>query len=93
MVMMIFHLEGNIFWNNNFKAMIDISKEKVKIECPACGAKVEATLREVAFGVSIICKCGQKIRIEDKDGSTSRGIKDVNRAFSDLEKAFKKIGK
>jgi hypothetical protein len=73
--------------------MIDISKQKVKIDCPECKSKVEVTMQQVADEKTVVCRCGQKIKLQDKDNSAKNGIKNMNKAFDDLNKTLKNFGK
>jgi predicted Zn finger-like uncharacterized protein len=74
--------------------MLDISKQKVQIPCPNCQAKVTVTLKQVSNEETVKCNsCQVDINLIDNKKSAEKGIKDINKAFSDLEKAFKKFGK
>jgi len=73
--------------------MVDIGKQKVKIPCPNCDRKIEVSLDQVSMQQAVICSCGTKIELKDKNGSAKKGIHDINKAFSDLKKTLKKIGK
>ncbi|MCK4662801.1 MAG: hypothetical protein KAT68_08050 [Bacteroidales bacterium] len=73
--------------------MIDISKQKVKIDCPKCKSKLEVTMKQVADEATITCRCGQEIKLQDKNNSAKKVIKDINKAFDDLKKVLKSFGK
>jgi transcription elongation factor Elf1 len=73
--------------------MIDISKQKVKIDCPACNSEIEVTMQQVADEMTLVCHCGQKIKLQDKDNSAKNGIKNFNKTFDDLNKTLKNFGK
>lgn len=73
--------------------MFDLSKEKITIGCPTCNRKHQVTLQQVANGATVKCSCNTNIKLQDKGGSTRRGIGNVNSAFKKLESTFKKFGK
>lgn len=50
-----------------------------------------ATLGDVANGASLICVgCLRTIQLIDAEGDTKRAIDEVDQAFNDLGKAFKR---
>lgn len=73
--------------------MIDISKQTVKLDCPECKRGITVSLKQVADEATVKCFCGQSIKLNDKEGSAKKSIRDINKSFTDLEKAFKKLGK
>jgi len=73
--------------------MIDLGKEKIEITCSDCNRKIMVTLEQVAKQQTITCSCGTKIELKDKNGSARKSIQDMNKAFSDLEKSLKNLGK
>ena len=70
---------------------MDISKQKIKIDCSSCKSTNEVTLKQVADESTISCKCGQTIKLNDKDGSAKKAINDLNKAFDDLDNSLKGI--
>jgi len=72
---------------------MDISNTKIDISCPGCKRKRSVSLNDISNGKTVKCICGQMIKLVDKGHSMQRGIKDLNKAFSSLEKSFKKLGK
>lgn len=72
--------------------MIDLSKEKVKIDCPECKRSITVLIKQIADEALVKCSCGQEIQLKDENGTNKKAIKDVNKAFKDLENAFKKLG-
>lgn len=72
--------------------MIDISKQTVSLDCPECSRSIKVSLKQVANEALIRCNCGQEIQLQDSKGSNQKAIRDVNKSFKDLEKAFKKLG-
>lgn len=73
--------------------MIDISKQTVELECPECNRTIKVTLKQVAEEVKVTCYCRQSIQLKDDNGSAKKSIKEINKSFNDLEKAFKNLGK
>jgi predicted Zn finger-like uncharacterized protein len=74
--------------------MIDLNKQKLDIECPNCSRKLQVTLEQVAKEVSVNCpSCRQGIKLVDKGKSTASGMKNLNKAFSDLDKSLKNLFK
>ena len=70
-----------------------IGAVKIDINCPVCKKKQSVSLNDVSKGKHVKCACGQTIVLVDKDHSAQKGVKDLNNAFSNLEKSFKKFGK
>lgn len=73
--------------------MFDLSKQKITVTCTNCKRTHSATLNDVIKNRVIDCACGTNIRLEESNGSVSKGVKDVNKSFKDLENTIKKIGK
>lgn len=74
--------------------MIDISKQKINLNCPGCNYKITVNLAQVSREEVVICSnCKQEIKLKDSKGSTRKGIRDINKAFDDLEKTIKSFGK
>ena len=73
--------------------MIDISKHEIEAACQTCGHKNTITLAQVNREEMITCRCGQRIQLTDNDGSSKKATQDINRAFKDLERTFKKLGR
>lgn len=72
--------------------MIDLSKEKVKIDCPECKRSIAVSIKQIADEALVKCSCGQQIRLIDEKRTNKKAIRDVNKAFKDLENEFKKLG-
>ncbi len=72
---------------------MDISKQKIEIDCSNCKSIIEVTLKQVADESTISCKCGQKIKLSDKDGSAKKSIKELNKALEDLDNSLKGLFK
>lgn len=73
--------------------MIDISKQKIQIDCTDCKSKVEVTLQQIADKKTVVCRCGQKIKLQDKNNSSRNSIKNINKAVDDFNKTLKNFGK
>lgn len=73
--------------------MVDISKQKVSINCPECKRAITVSMKQVADEVTLKCSCGQGIKLTDSNGSAKKAIRDINKSFKDLENTFKKLGR
>ena len=72
---------------------MDIEGAEITFSCPDCGFTNTATLNDAINGSSIICVgCLKTIQLVDGDGETKRAVDEVNQAFNDLGKAFKRNG-
>lgn len=70
---------------------MNVEGAQIDFLCPKCGFINSATLRDVINGASLICVgCLITIHLTDGDGETKRAADEVNRAFNDLGKAFKR---
>ena len=66
---------------------------EISFNCPDCGFINTATVNDAINGSSIICVgCLKTIQLVDGDSDTKRAVYEVNQAFNDLGKAFKKHG-
>jgi len=72
--------------------MIDLSKEKIKIDCPKCKRSITVSIKQIADEALVKCSCGREIQLIDDNRTNKKAIKDVNKAFKDLENVFKKLG-
>lgn len=72
--------------------MFDLGKEKIDVKCD-CGRKHIATLHDAINRKIIRCSCGNTIELTDSNNSVKKGVSDINKAFSDLENSFKKLGR
>lgn len=72
---------------------MDIEEAEINFNCPDCGFINTATLSDAINGSSIICVgCLKTIQLVDGNSETKRAVDEVNQAFNDLGKAFKKHG-
>ena len=70
---------------------MDIEKAQINFNCPDCEFINTAAISDFVNGASIICVgCLQTIQLGDSDGDTERGINEVEQAFNDLGKAFRR---
>ena len=70
---------------------MDIEKTQIDFTCPGCGFINVATLEDAVNGASLICVgCLKTIQLVDGDGETKRAVDEVNQAFNDLGKVFKR---
>lgn len=72
--------------------MFDLGNQKITVKC-GCGRNHSATLKDVSNRRNIRCGCGTTIQLSDSGGSVRKGVSNVNKSISDLEKMFKKLGK
>lgn len=74
--------------------MIDLNKQTVNGNCPKCNKQFTVTLGQVSKQEIIKCSsCKEEIKLIDNNGSTQKGIKDINKSFKELERTFKKLGR
>jgi len=74
--------------------MIDISKQRVDINCSECNAKVTITMGQVSKQETVSCnKCRQKIKLVDSNGSARKGVSDMNKALDKLNRTLKGFGR
>jgi DNA-directed RNA polymerase subunit RPC12/RpoP len=73
--------------------VVNVDTWKIPVQCPKCGTKNEVTLGQIKRGATIQCVvCATKINLKDKNGSVTKGTKEVQEAIDSLEKTVKKIG-
>jgi predicted Zn finger-like uncharacterized protein len=58
--------------------MINLGKEKVKIDCPECKRSITITIKQIADEVLVKCSCGQEIQLIDEKGTNKNRIRDVS---------------
>lgn len=73
--------------------MIDICKQTVAAKCPTCKRSITVTLKQVVEEVMITCTCGQKVQLQDKNGTNRQAIQKINKSLADLNNTFKKFGR
>lgn len=74
--------------------MLDISKEKVNINCPSCNGIIKVTLSQAANEETIVCtSCQSDIHLQDNNNSVKKSIKNVNQGFKNLEKTLKSLNR
>ena len=74
--------------------MFNISQQTIDIECLKCDTKNTVTLKQVKDQETIKCtSCKKNITLIDKDNSTKKSIRDINKAFKSIENTIRKIGK
>jgi len=72
--------------------MINLNKHKIDGNCPSCNRVFTITLGQVSNQETITCKsCNEEINLIDNNGTTKKGLKDINKAFTDLDKSFKNL--
>lgn len=70
---------------------MNIQEAQIDFTCPECSFMNSGTLEDVTNGASLICVgCLKTIQLIDGDGETKCAVDEVNQAFNDLGKAFKR---
>lgn len=73
---------------------VKVDSWEVNIPCPKCKAQNKVSLSQIKREETIKCRsCGVSIKLQDKDGSAKKATRDAQRAFDDLERALRQIGK
>lgn len=73
--------------------MINFGNNKIDIPCPHCKRALKVTFNQVTRGDSLHCTCGAQINLSDDGGSIRKGVSDINKSLSSLERTIKKIGR
>ncbi|WP_407692702.1 MJ0042-type zinc finger domain-containing protein [Reichenbachiella carrageenanivorans] len=74
--------------------MIDIGKQKIDMKCPNCRRSIKISLDQVSRQQIVRCNsCSQDIQLQDSRGSAKKGVREMNKAFKDLERTLKSFGK
>jgi Zn finger protein HypA/HybF involved in hydrogenase expression len=69
--------------------MMDLNEVEIDLKCPKCNFLQKVKMRQVSNEEKVICpNCKTEIQLKDKDGSTKKGIKNVNNAFNELQKTI-----
>jgi len=72
---------------------MDISQSVIDVTCPKCKVGISASLKQVVQQETIVCfACCSKIELVDKDGSTKKATRDINKSIQNLKNTIKKIG-
>lgn len=73
---------------------MDISQSKVDVPCPKCEADINVSLKKIEQQETVTCTaCSSKIDLVDKDGSSKKVVRDVNKSLKSLTDTIKKFGK
>jgi hypothetical protein len=62
----------------------------IPIPCPGCGRKTEKTIGWLKDNRQFTCECGAVINLQSDD--FREGIGKADKAWSELERAIKKLG-
>ena len=69
---------------------LDLNREKIDFDCD-CGATVTSTIGEIRRSPTLTCpKCGVTIQVEGSD--VDRGVRNIDRAFGEMDRAIRRIG-
>lgn len=72
--------------------IINLDNAEIKFSCPKCRFENKVTLKQIENEEIIICSgCHEKIKLIDKDASTKRSLKNINKSIKDLHMQIKKI--
>ena len=70
--------------------MFDLGKEQIEVECD-CGVTHTANFQDAIDKKIIRCRCGTNIQLNDDNGSVSRSVSELNKAFKDLDDTLKSL--
>lgn len=66
---------------------INLDRERIYIQCPACNFWSRPFLRQIRSRDTIICGgCKANLRLDDHLGSFRKAQREVNRAIEELER-------
>jgi predicted Zn finger-like uncharacterized protein len=72
----------------------DPEKKTTNVACPKCKAPFTVTLAQIQREETVTCKsCQTNMKLRDKDGSTSKAVTDINKAFDELRRAIEDLGR
>ena len=73
---------------------LDLDNIEIGFKCPKCGFSNKVRLKQVRLGQVIICSgCYENIKLVDKDASTQKSIKKIEKSFEDLERTINRINR
>jgi transposase-like protein len=73
--------------------MIDLRKQVVDINCPACNFQNQITLKQAQIRSIIICRgCKSNIQLQDYFNTVRKALKSIRRELKGLEKAIENFG-
>ncbi len=69
---------------------LDLDREKIALDCD-CGATGTSTIGELRRSPTLTCpKCGATIQVNG--GDVDRGVRNIDRAFGEMDRAIRRIG-
>ena len=73
--------------------MINLDRFFIDVECPRCRYPMDVQMLDVRLQARVFCpNCKVAIQLVDHEGSTEVGLRKVDRALSDLEREWRKLG-
>jgi len=67
--------------------MSNLGESEFDFECPNCNKKNKVTLKQVERQETIVCiGCKSRIKLEDKDGSMRKALKEIDDSINNLFK-------
>jgi hypothetical protein len=68
-----------------------LDSSPLEFECPECGAKVKTTIGRARRSPTVRCMRGHEIKVEASQ--FDRELRGVDRAFNDLQRTFRTLGR
>ena len=74
--------------------MIELNNIWIDFNCPKCGYTIHVQLVDAKSESIVFChNCKANIQMKDDNASAHKGINDINKAFEELNKTLKNLGK
>lgn len=74
--------------------MLNLDEIWININCPKCNYQFEVQMIDARLESRVYChNCKCIIQMKDSEASVHTSIKDINKAFSDLDKTLKNLFK
>lgn len=72
--------------------MLNLSKEKIKINCPSCDFINYVTIKQIIIKYVLICRgCKNNIKLEDHFNTYKKALFSIQKTFEELKTKFGKI--
>jgi len=72
---------------------LDFSRHFVDLACPRCRYAFDVQLLDVRLQARVFCpNCKVGVQLVDEEATAEVGLRKVNRAVSDLERALRQLG-
>jgi hypothetical protein len=74
--------------------MFNLDETEIDLTCPNCSFSNKVKIKQIKLEETIICSgCHLNIKLQDKDGSTNRVVKSVNKSLKELNDTIDKINR